>query len=75
MLENYRKEISDIDDELTKLFVRRLDVAGEIARYKQEHGLPVPDAAVERKKLRHITDSVRRSMRNMPPPSIRSFLS
>ena len=58
MLEKYRNEISEIDEELTKLFVRRMDTVGLIAEYKAAHGIPVLNTAVEREKLRHITESV-----------------
>ena len=58
MLVEYRKQITEIDEELTRLFVRRMDVAGEVAKYKREHGIPVLNASVEREKLRHITESV-----------------
>ncbi len=51
---DYRKEIDGIDEKLTELFVRRMSVAGSIAEYKKEHGLPVLDAKRERDKLESI---------------------
>lgn len=50
-LQDYRKQIDDIDDQLVSLFAQRMEVAGDIARYKQEHQLPVLDAGRERQKL------------------------
>ena len=40
-LDEYRKEIDDIDKELTKLFEKRMDVVLKVARYKQENNLNV----------------------------------
>ena len=50
-LDTLRREIGDIDEQLVTLFCRRMEVAGEIAAYKQANGLPVPDAARERAVL------------------------
>lgn len=35
-LSEYRKKIDEIDAELLALFTKRMDVAAEIAEYKQE---------------------------------------
>ncbi len=58
-----RKEIDGIDERLTELFVRRMDVAGEIAEYKKEHGLPVLDAGRERDKLSAVLSQTPENMR------------
>ncbi len=50
-LHTYRDEINRIDDELVRLFGERMEVAGKIASFKKENGLPVLDAARERAKL------------------------
>ena len=47
-LEAYRREIDAIDGELTRLFLRRMEVTGRVGAYKQAHGLPVLDAAREK---------------------------
>ena len=46
-LEEYRQEINGIDREMADLFARRMAVAGRIAAYKQQNGLPVFDPARE----------------------------
>ena len=51
---DYRKQIDEIDDQMVELFARRMAVASEIARYKQEKGLPVLDAGRERAKLNDV---------------------
>ncbi len=48
---DYRKIIDGIDDELVKLFSRRMDTAAGIAGYKKENGLEVYDGKREREKL------------------------
>ena len=53
-INDYRKQIDEIDDQMVDLFARRMAVASEIARYKQEKGLPVLDAGRERAKLNDV---------------------
>jgi len=50
-LSDYRKEIDRIDDEMTRLFARRMDVAAKIGEYKLQNGLPTHDPGREREKL------------------------
>ena len=50
-LQDYRKEIDAIDDELVRLFGKRMDIAAKIADYKKEQGLPIHVPAREREKL------------------------
>ena len=46
-LDQYRKEINRIDNELAKLFEERMLVSKAIGEYKKEKGLPVKDEARE----------------------------
>ena len=46
-----RERIDAIDGELITLLERRLDVAADIAGYKQARGLPALDATREAQKL------------------------
>ena len=55
-IQDYRKEIDRIDRELVALFVQRMEVAAGIAAYKQQHGLPVLDAAREQDKLQQVAE-------------------
>ena len=50
-LNDYRKQIDDIDRQLLALFGQRMEVASAIAAYKKEHDLPVLDGKREREKL------------------------
>lgn len=50
-LEEYRQEIDRIDGELVRLFLRRMEVTGKVGRYKQERGIPVLDAAREKRVI------------------------
>lgn len=50
-LNDYRRQIDDIDRQLLALFGQRMEVAAAIAAYKKEHGLPVLDGKREREKL------------------------
>ena len=48
-----RKEMDEIDRELTQVFLRRLDVAAEIGAYKQQIGLPGLDQRRELQVIRN----------------------
>lgn len=50
-LSDYRKQIDEIDDELVKLFSRRMETAARIAECKRNIGKGVMDAKREREKL------------------------
>ena len=50
-LQDLRKEIDQIDDELVRLFVQRMEVSARIADYKKENGLPIFVPAREAEKL------------------------
>ncbi len=50
-LSDYRKQIDEIDDELVKLFSRRMETAARIAECKRDMGKGVMDAKREWEKL------------------------
>ena len=50
-LDEFRRQINEIDDEMLELFLRRMDVSESIASYKKEHGLPILNKAREREVL------------------------
>ncbi|MEG2096728.1 MAG: bifunctional chorismate mutase/prephenate dehydratase [Pseudoflavonifractor sp.] len=50
-LEEYRGEIDKIDEELTGLFCRRMEITGKVGAYKLRTKLPVLDAARQRTLL------------------------
>lgn len=50
-LEAYRQEIDAIDGELVNLFLRRMEVTGKVGAWKQKNGVPVLDAARERRVI------------------------
>lgn len=58
-LKDYREQIDRVDDELVRLFQRRMDLAEKIGEYKRENGLPVLQSAREREKLEEITQKTR----------------
>ena len=50
-LNECRAKIDAIDDSMLKLFVERMQVAHDVAQYKQQNHLPVGDPAREREIL------------------------
>ena len=55
-LDTLRAAIDRIDREIQGLFEERMNVASEIAAYKKEKGLPVPDASREEALLKKLRD-------------------
>ena len=42
-LQELREEIKKTDEDISKLFVKRMELAAQIAEYKKEHGLAIED--------------------------------
>ncbi len=61
---DYRRQMDEIDNQLVELFQKRMNLAGEIAAYKKEKGLPILDAGREREKIKAVCSRVSPDMRN-----------
>ena len=55
-LQDLRNEIDTIDRELVDLFLRRMNIAEEVAEYKKANDLPVLDASRERALLDKVSE-------------------
>lgn len=51
-LQEARKIINDVDQQMAELFVRRMQAAEMVAQYKKDHGMPILDAAREEEVIR-----------------------
>ncbi|MFI3329550.1 MAG: chorismate mutase [bacterium] len=47
MLNDIRKEINNIDEQMIKLFIKRMEIVKKVLVYKQENNLPVLDESRE----------------------------
>ena len=63
-LNELRMEIDQIDDQLVRLFIARMDVAAKIADYKKEHNLPILAPVREREKLQDVAEKAGANMAN-----------
>ena len=63
-LSELRNQIDTIDDELVKLFCRRMEVAEQIADYKQANNMPILVPAREREKLQDVSSKAGPDMAN-----------
>ena len=61
-LQDLRREIDSIDDELRALFIRRMGVAAQIAVYKKTKNLPVFVPVREQEKLADIAQKAGNDM-------------
>lgn len=55
-LEETRNEIDKLDDEILKLFLRRMELCGEAAMAKKQCGRPIIDKSREREILRTVSE-------------------
>ena len=53
-IEKKRKEIDEIDSYITKLFLRRMQICGEIGHYKKDNDIRVYDEAREKEIFEQI---------------------
>ena len=63
-IQDMRKEIDAIDDQLVQLFVQRMDVAARIADYKKAENLPIFVPAREQEKLADVAQKAGPEMAN-----------
>ncbi|MBR5521421.1 MAG: chorismate mutase [Oscillospiraceae bacterium] len=56
-LDVVRKEISEINDEMLALFVKRMELSAQVARYKKANGLPTLDRKREEAILQKVVDN------------------
>ncbi len=63
-LQELRRQIDKIDDELVQLFTRRMEVAAQIADVKKEQNLPIFVPAREREKLADVAKKAGPEMDN-----------
>ena len=57
-IKDLRDQIDSIDDELTRLFVKRMELSAQVAAYKREHNLPIHVPAREQEILQKISEKV-----------------
>lgn len=63
-LEEYRKQIDIVDDEIVRLFQERMGIAAKIAAYKKAQGMPILQPARERAKLAEVSEKSREDMQS-----------
>ena len=55
-LQEARKIINEVDQQMAELFVRRMRAAEMVAGYKQAHGMPILDAVREEEVIREMRE-------------------
>ena len=55
-LKDYRDQIDTIDDDLVRLFVKRMEISAKVADYKKEHNMPIHVPSREREILQDVAD-------------------
>lgn len=63
-IQDLRKEIDQIDTDLVRLFVQRMNVAARVADYKKENGLPIYVPSREREILQDVAQKAGPEMGN-----------
>ena len=67
-IQDMRKEIDAIDDQMVQLFAQRMDVAARIADYKKAENLPIFVPQREREKLADVAQKAGPEMANYTYP-------
>lgn len=57
-MENLRKEIDRIDDEMLELFIKRMDIVKKIALEKKKESLSILNQDREKEILKRLTDKI-----------------
>lgn len=57
-LDNLRKELDEIDNELIEVFKKRMDITKKIGRYKRVRDVPVRDRGRENEIIKRLEDQV-----------------
>ena len=57
-LEEARSIINEVDAEMARLFVRRMEAVGQVAAFKRAHGIPVLDTVREEQVIRRGSERV-----------------
>lgn len=60
-MEEFRKRIDDIDDEIMRLISERVDIADEIGKKKMNLGLPVKNEKREATVISHYSEFAKRN--------------
>ena len=63
-IQELRSQIDAIDDELVRLFCKRMEVSSNIAAFKKEHAMPIYIPAREREKLQDVSKKAAPGMDN-----------
>ena len=63
-LQELRSQINEIDDQLVELFVKRMNIAAQVADYKKENNLPIYVPAREREILKEVAHKAGPGMDN-----------
>ena len=53
-IKDIRDRIDNVDEQLVKLFVERMQLSAQIADYKKENNLPIYVPSREREKLQNV---------------------
>ena len=61
-LQEIRTQLNGIDDEILKLFCRRMALVKDVAAYKMEHHLPVLDSGREQAILDRVSQAAGEEM-------------
>ncbi len=74
-LEVIRKEISEINDEMLALFVKRMELSAQVALYKKANGLPTLDRKREEAILQKVADSTEEEYRQYALEFFRNMMN
>ena len=64
-LDDYRREIDEIDEMLVKLFEKRMEIVEKVAIYKKENKLPIFNSSREKEVIKKALEILKDSRYNV----------
>ncbi len=61
-LKDIRQKIDEIDEKLLPLFIERMSLSNEVAKYKKEHNMPILNKTREREILKNVMEKAGEDM-------------
>lgn len=58
-LDEVRKDINEVSEEMARLFLRRMELSREVVEYKIQHEVPIFDEGRERELLDRMVETTR----------------
>lgn len=74
-IEELRVELNNIDDQLKKLFLERMEIVKGVAKYKIENNLPVLDQKREDEMIERLSSDINEELKESYKEFLKKYVS